>query len=161
MKLCWSWSCLWSPWSVNMHKRNVWIEILIGGFRGPRGPGPPLLGKKFGCLYRESLKRDWSGPPLRSVSGPPLMKISGSATDTRMYWIHKYGVGRGYVAADHEKRAYDDWKVEIITSVIDFSFNLSCMSISRKSSKHEEDLLLLLIALISSSVRYMRCKYSL
>ena len=39
-----------------------------------------FLGKKFGCLYRESLKRDWSGPPLRSVSGPPLMKIPRSAT---------------------------------------------------------------------------------
>ena len=43
--------------------------------------GGALFGKKFGCLYRESLKHDWSGPPLRSVSGPPLMKISGSATD--------------------------------------------------------------------------------
>ena len=48
--------------------------------RGGRGPGSHLLLKKFGCLYRESLKRDWSGPPLRSVSGHPLMKISGSAT---------------------------------------------------------------------------------
>ena len=53
-----------------------------GGFRGGgwQGPGPPFLGKTFGCLYRDSLKRDWSGPPLRSVSGPPLMKISGSST---------------------------------------------------------------------------------
>lgn len=75
--------------------------------------------------------------------------------DTRMYWIHKYGVGRGYVTADHEKREYDDWKVGIITSVLDSSFHLSCMSVSRISSKHEEDLILLLIALISSSVWYI------
>ena len=27
------------------------------------------------------MKRDWSGPPLRSVSGPPLIKIPGSAND--------------------------------------------------------------------------------
>ena len=39
-----------------------------------------LGGGDFGCLYRDSLKHDWSRPPLRSVSGPPLMKISGSAT---------------------------------------------------------------------------------
>ena len=46
--------------------------------------GGGLIGEKFGCLYRESLNRDWSGPPLRSVSGPPLMKISGSTTGTYM-----------------------------------------------------------------------------
>ena len=51
-----------------------------GGFRGAGDPPSPLLRKKFGCLYRESLKRDSSGPPLRSASGPPLMNISGSAT---------------------------------------------------------------------------------
>ena len=44
----------------------------IGGSRGARAP---LSWEKFGWFYRESLKHDWSGPPLGKVLDPPLMDI--------------------------------------------------------------------------------------
>ena len=40
-----------------------------------RGPGPPLFWEIFGWLYRESLKHDRSGPPLRQSVGPHLWKF--------------------------------------------------------------------------------------
>ena len=60
--------------SIKIRAWSSYIEI-IGGSRGPGGARAPLLWEKFGWLYRESLKHDRRGPPLRSVSGPPLGKV--------------------------------------------------------------------------------------
>ena len=65
-------------------KKDYTLLRPISGFRGGQGTWAPLFGKKIGCLYRESLKRDWIGPPFRAVSGPPLMKISRSASEAKI-----------------------------------------------------------------------------
>ena len=65
-------------------------EVDLKGFSG--GLSPPLFWGKFGCLYRESVKHDWRGPPLRQSVGPPLVKISGSTTDQDLtkQWSLRY-----------------------------------------------------------------------
>ena len=42
--------------------------------------GGCLSWEKFGWLYRESLKHDWSGPPLGKVLDPPLHILTLNCT---------------------------------------------------------------------------------